>query len=217
MQSPSITTRPAEAAMSAAARIVGGEPTASKATATPSSSVQSRAASTTSVSPACTVTSAPISRARDRRLPSRSETRHRAPLACAISRSESPMAPAPMMATASPSTMSARSVAWRAIDRGSASIAISSATESGTACTRSHGATNISAMVPGAWTPMTRILEQQLYRPRRHGRHSPQLMVGSRATRRPMGASQFGPTAMTSPTTSWPGISGYLKKGCEPR
>src|SRR3954451_2960554 len=135
-------------------------------------------------------------------------TTYRAPACCATAHAISPIGPAPVISTSSPSTGNVR-VECTALPNGS-KIAATSRSIAGSWCqTLVIGSAISSANAPGRSTPTLEVFAQRCRRPARQFRHRPQTTCPSPLTSSPGWKSlTLEPTDTTSPTNSWPITSG---------
>ena len=125
------------------------------------------------------------------------------------------MVPAPMITTALSFTPPEMRTAWTGVDSGSIRIACRSLSPSGMTCRRLLGMVKKSAMPPCSYPqPKNRRFSHRLLRPVVHILQSQHGSVGSTVTRSPAATpATSAPTALTTPTTSWPGKYGSGTNG----
>src|SRR4051794_27659498 len=156
-------------------------------------------------SPTFTARVTPIFRARSSRYSERSViTTFRAPACSATAAAITPIGPAPVISTSSPTSGNDRAVCT-ALPNGSKIAATSRST--GSLCTHAllAGRATYSANAPGTWTPSPRVLMHRCRRPARQLRQRPQTRCPSPLTRSPTATSRTPtPISTTSPQNSWP-------------
>ncbi len=138
----------------------------------------------------------------------------RAPACLATAAAITPIGPAPVISTSSP-TSGKDSAVCTALPKGSKIAATSRST--GTRCTQTLDAGRVTYSANAPLRPMPRpiVLRHRWRRPARQLRHLPQTRWPSPLTRSPGVMSVTpGATSTTSPTNSWPSTSGVRTACC---
>mmetsp|Transcript_55355 Transcript_55355/g.132209 ORF Transcript_55355/g.132209 Transcript_55355/m.132209 type:complete len:246 (-) Transcript_55355:334-1071(-) len=131
-------------------------------------------------------------------------TMWRAPTCRQMATAMTPMGPAPVMRTSSP-TRSKPSAVWVALPRASMKLATSSDTPWLSWKTLMAGRQRYSAKAPGRFTPTPTVSRQRWRRPARQFRQKPHVMWPSPVTRAPIFRPFTSePISLITPQYSWP-------------
>ncbi len=132
----------------------------------------------------------------------------RAPACRTTAAAMSPIGPAPVMSTSSPST-GKLSAECTALPNGSKMAATSGSVPGGWRHTLVAGTATRSAYPPSRSMPMLTVFGHSCRRPARHDRHRPHTMCPSTLTRSPTSTvSTPLPSSTTRPAISWPSTTG---------
>ncbi len=206
---PSIAIRPPWVMFAIISRSAAGWPDISMPTSKPSDMSSSGYTSPIECLLTSSARSTPILRARSSRASLTSViTTCRAPACFATAAAISPIGPAPVISTSSPST-GKDSAVWTALPNGSKIAATSRSTS--WVCTHAFcsGSTAYSANAPAVCTPRPIVLAHRCRRPALQLRQVPQTRCPSPLTRSPTFTLVTpAPISTTSPTNSWPTTSG---------
>ncbi len=140
-----------------------------------------------------------------------------APSSSAVFAIRTPIGPAPITKTRSPSVTD-RDTTWTAFAIGSVSVATWSVTSASKRTAASEGTTNRSAKPPVRSRPTSLPVAQWLIAPCRHHSQEPHDTIGFNTTRSPRREPGTpSPISEISPTVSWPMISGGIRRGLASR